>query len=165
MSSFIKSFNLLVFLSITLLVFNNCCSIPLVDCGPKINRIKLLNDSIVLSKSKNGLMKFGLWEYQQRQKNDRYYNINLNAIIGIHDSLDLSSTKVSIKNSNDTIFTKRPFLLKDTIIESHRNIVYSLDFNVVSYENYDFIIFNNIKIFDKEENKWIDYSHKVQILN
>lgn len=165
MSSFIKTFNFSAFLFLTLLFFNCCGNIPLVDSGPKINRIKLLNDSIILNKSKNRFMNFELWKYQQRQNKDVFYNLNLNVIIDIHDSLDLSSTKVSIINSNDTLFTNRLSLLKDTIIEFNRNIVNSFDFNKVSHENYDFIIFSNIRIYDKEMKKWTEYSHEAQIVN
>lgn len=43
--------------------------------------------------------------------------------------------------------------------------VYSLDFDIDPYKNYQSIIFTDIQIFDKEENKWINYHSKVQIQN
>lgn len=161
----IKLLNLLGCFCIIILLISSCCSIPLVNCGPKITRLKLINDSIVLNKTKNRLMKFELWEYQQRHRNNKHYNININTIMAINDSLDLSIAKVCIINSNDTLFAQKPLLIKDIVTDSHRSTVYSLDFDIDPYKNYQSIIFTDIEIFDKEENKWINYHSKVQIQN
>lgn len=163
MSISIKSLNIFVFFSVLTLVFSGCCRVPLVDCGPKITHVRLLNDSIVLNKNK--IIKIELWEYQERGKNYKSYNANFNAIIGMHDSLDFSVAKVSLINSKDSIFSASPLIIKNTVLGSNKNVIYSFEFKNATYENYHFIILNDIKMFNREEYKWDNYSSKVEILN
>ena len=165
MKSCTKSFYVSIFLSIIIFLCYSCCSIPLVDCGPKIHRITLQNDSIFFDANKNRWIRFELFEYKLPVINTRFYNLNLNAVLDSQDSLDFSTAKFSLIHSKDTITTLKHLVIKDTVIENYRNMMFSIEFNNVSKENYDFILIENIKLIEFETNNNINYNHKVQILN
>lgn len=160
-----KSFYVSIFLSINLFLCYSCCSIPLVDCGPKIQRITLQNDSIFFDANKNRCIRFELFEYKHREINTRFYDLNLNAVIDSQDSLDFSTAKFSLIQSKDTISTLKHLVIKDTVIENYRNMMFSIEFDNISKESYDFILIENIKLIEFDTNNRINYNHKVQILN
>lgn len=165
MKSCTKLFYVSIFLSINLFLCYSCCSIPLVDCGPKIHRITLQNDSIFFDANKNRWIRFELFEYKHRDNNTRFYNLNFNTVLDSQDSLDFCTAKFSLMQSKDTVSTLKHLVIKDTVIENYRNMMFSIEFDNIIKENYDFILIENIKLIEFETNNQINYNHKVRILN
>lgn len=162
MNSLTKHFSLFLYILIVLSFFSSCCNIPLFDCGPKISKIKLMNDTIFLKENNDKkVIFFELFEYQRNNNINKYYQLYLNIVIDPQDTIDLSITKVSVIINNDTIFAEPPAIFKNEITKFNKKTIYN--FGLKLNEDFNSILLEDIKIFDRERNKVASFNYDLQL--